>query len=33
VAKALADKGVKAANVGGLGDWTKAGLPVRKVER
>jgi rhodanese-related sulfurtransferase len=31
VAKALADKGVKAANVGGLGDWTKAGLPVRKV--
>ena len=32
VAAALAEKGVKTANAGGLKDWTGAGLPVRKVE-
>jgi len=32
VAAALAEKGVKAANIGGLKDWTDAGLPTRKVE-
>ncbi|MDO8541694.1 MAG: rhodanese-like domain-containing protein [Opitutaceae bacterium] len=32
VAEALAQKGVKAANVGGLKDWTDAGLPTRKIE-
>jgi rhodanese-related sulfurtransferase len=32
VAGALAEKGVKAANVGGLKDWTDAGLPTRKVD-
>lgn len=32
VAAALAEKGVKAANVGGLQDWTAAGLPTRKVD-
>jgi rhodanese-related sulfurtransferase len=32
VAAALNAKGVKAANVGGLKDWTDAGLPTRKVE-
>lgn len=32
IAKALAEKGLKAGNVGGFRDWTKAGLPVRKVE-
>ena len=32
VATALAAKGVKVANVGGLKDWTDAGLPTRKVE-
>lgn len=32
VAKALAEKGVKAANVGGLKDWTAAGLPTRAVD-
>ena len=32
VAAALAEKGVKAANIGGLRDWTKAGLPTRQVE-
>ncbi len=32
VAKALAEKGVSAANVGGFKDWSAAGLPVRKVE-
>ena len=32
VAAALAEKGVKAANIGGIRDWTKAGLPTRKVE-
>ena len=31
VAAALAAKGVKTANAGGLKDWTGAGLPVRKV--
>lgn len=29
VAGALAEKGVNAANVGGLKDWTDAGLPTR----
>ena len=32
VAAALAKKGVKSANAGGLKDWTKAGLPVRKFD-
>lgn len=32
VAAALAEKGVKVANAGGLKDWTDAGLPTRKVE-
>lgn len=32
VAAALAEKGVKSANIGGIRDWTKAGLPTRKVE-
>lgn len=32
VAEALAEKGIKAANGGSLKDWTKAGLPVRKVD-
>jgi rhodanese-related sulfurtransferase len=32
IAKALAKKGVSAANVGGLKDWTAAGLPTRKVD-
>ena len=32
VAKALAEKGVKAANIGGLKDWTNAGLPTRTVD-
>lgn len=32
VANALAEKGIKSANAGGLQDWTKAGLPTRKVE-
>jgi rhodanese-related sulfurtransferase len=31
VANALAAQGVKAANAGGLKDWTEAGLPTRKV--
>lgn len=31
VASALAQKGVNAANVGGLKDWTDAGLPTRPV--
>jgi rhodanese-related sulfurtransferase len=31
VATALAAKGFQAANVGGLKDWTAAGLPMRKV--
>ncbi len=32
VAGALADKGIKAASVGSLKEWTDAGLPTRKVE-
>ena len=32
IGAALAEKGVKVANAGGLKDWTDAGLPVRKVE-
>ena len=32
VANALAEKGVSAANVGGLKDWTAAGLPTRTVD-
>jgi rhodanese-related sulfurtransferase len=32
VANALAEKGLPAANAGGLRDWTKAGLPTRPVE-
>jgi len=29
IGAALADKGLKVANLGGLKDWTAAGLPVR----
>ena len=32
IAKALNEKGVKAANAGGLKDWTAAGLPTRSVD-
>ena len=32
VGAALAEKGVKVANAGGLKDWTDAGLPMRKIE-
>jgi rhodanese-related sulfurtransferase len=32
VASALAEKGVKAASVGGLKDWTQAGLPTRAAD-
>ena len=32
VGAALAEKGVKVANAGGMKDWADAGLPVRKVE-
>lgn len=32
VGAALADKGIKVANAGGLKDWTDAGLPIRPVE-
>jgi rhodanese-related sulfurtransferase len=32
VAAALAGKGVQSANIGGIRDWTKAGLPTRKVD-
>jgi rhodanese-related sulfurtransferase len=32
VAAALAEKGLKVANAGGLKDWADAGLPVRKIE-
>lgn len=32
IAAALAEKGVKTANAGGLKDWADAGLPTRKVE-
>ena len=31
IAQALANEGVKAANMGGLKDWTAAGLPTRTV--
>lgn len=31
VASALAQKGVNAANVGGIKDWTDAGLPTRPI--
>ena len=31
VGAALAEKGVKVANAGGLKDWAAAGLPVRKI--
>ncbi len=32
VAAALAVKGIKTSNAGGLRDWTKAGLPTRKAD-
>jgi rhodanese-related sulfurtransferase len=32
VCEALAKQGVQTANLGGLKDWTAAGLPTRKVE-
>ena len=32
IANTLAEKDVKAANVGGLKDWTDAGLPTRTVD-
>jgi rhodanese-related sulfurtransferase len=32
VGEALAEKGLKVSNVGGLRDWTKAGLPTRKAD-
>ncbi|MFM8337109.1 MAG: rhodanese-like domain-containing protein [Opitutaceae bacterium] len=32
VAAALAEKGLRTANVGGFRDWARAGLPVRQVE-
>lgn len=32
VASALAEKGVKTANVGGFNEWASAGLPTRTVE-
>lgn len=32
IAGALAEKGLRTANVGGFRDWAKAGLPVRQVE-
>jgi rhodanese-related sulfurtransferase len=32
VAKALVAQGVKAANIGGLKDWTNAGLPTRPAD-
>ena len=32
IGAALAEKGVKVANAGGLKDWTDAGLPVRKLD-
>lgn len=32
VGAALAEKGLKVANAGGMKDWAEAGLPVRKVE-
>jgi rhodanese-related sulfurtransferase len=33
VATALAEKGVKVSNAGGMKDWTDAGLPVRTLEK
>jgi rhodanese-related sulfurtransferase len=33
VAEALAKRGIKVANAGGLKDWQAAGLPLRKVEK
>jgi rhodanese-related sulfurtransferase len=33
VAAALAKRGIKVANAGGMKDWQAAGLPVRKVEK
>ncbi len=33
IAAALAEKGVKAANAGGMKEWADAGLPVRQVEK
>lgn len=32
IARALTEKGMKAANVGGFKDWTNAGLPTRTVD-
>ncbi len=32
IAAALAEKGVKTANAGGMKDWTAAGLPTRKAD-
>jgi phage shock protein E len=32
VSKALNEKGIPAASIGGLKDWTAAGLPTRKVD-
>lgn len=33
IAAALAEKGVKVANAGGMKEWKDAGLPVRQVEK
>lgn len=33
IAAALAEKGVKVANAGGMKEWADAGLPVRQVEK
>lgn len=32
IGAALAEKGVKVANAGGMKDWTEAGLPMRRLE-
>ncbi len=32
IATALAEKGMKVANAGGMKEWAGAGLPVRKIE-
>lgn len=32
IGAALAEKGLKVANAGGMKDWAEAGLPVRKVD-
>lgn len=32
IAAALTEKGLNAGNIGGLKDWTEAGLPTRKVD-